>query len=141
MLTEEQQAYIEAHPSAAMITVGRDGYAKPARVAVTLVDGRLLSSGTADRVRTRRLRRDPRCTLFVFGTGYQWLGLDTDVTLLEGPDAIDLTVRMFRRVQAKPEGPLSWFGTDHEEPAFRDVLVNEGRLLYEFDVVRAYGMA
>lgn len=124
-----------------MITVGRDGFPKPARVAVAVLDGRLLSSGTVDRVRTRRLRRDPRCSLFHFDAGYQWLGLDTNVTLVEGPIAIDLSVQMFRAVQGKPDGKLSWFGAEHDEAAFRELLVQEGRLLYEFEVVRAYGMA
>ena len=140
VLTADQEAFVRDHPSAAMITVGRDGYPKPARVAVTLLDGRLLSSGTTSRVRTRRLRRNPACTLFHFDATFRWLGVETTVSLVEGDEGLDLSVRLFRQMQGKPDGPLSWFGGEHDEPAFREVLAREGRLVYEFAVVRAYGM-
>ena len=123
-----------------MITVGRDGFAKPARVGVVLVDGKLWSSGTASRVRTERLRRDPRCTLLVFGGQYEWLAFETMVTILDGADVADQSVRLFRLMQGRPEGPLSWFGGEHDEEGFKRVMRDEGRLIYEFEVVRAYGM-
>jgi hypothetical protein len=140
MLTDQQQAFLAATRSAAMITVGPDGYAKPARVGVALLDGRLLSSGTAARTRTRRLRADPRCTLFVFDAAASWLGLETNVTLLEGPDAHRLTVDLFRSMQGRPTGPLAWFGQEMEEDAFLRQLVEDERVLYEFEIVRAYGL-
>ncbi|MGH9113750.1 MAG: pyridoxamine 5'-phosphate oxidase family protein, partial [Acidimicrobiales bacterium] len=59
-LAEPDLDYLDANHSAAMITVGGDGVAKAVRVGVALVDGRLWSSGTADRMRTERLRDDPR---------------------------------------------------------------------------------
>ena len=123
-----------------MITVTRGGIAKVARVAVALVDGRLLSSGTQDRVRTKRLRRDPRCTLFVHDPSFSWLGLETRVTILEGPDVPAQSVRMFREMQGRPTGPLSWFGGELDEEAFLRQMVDERRLIYEFEVDRAYGM-
>ena len=43
--------------SAGMITVGADGRPKVARVGVALVDGRLWSSGTRDRIRTASAAR------------------------------------------------------------------------------------
>ena len=70
-----------------MITIGEDGFPKAVRVGVALVDGELWSSGTADRVRTARLRQDPRCTLFVFDPRFEWMSLETTVTILDGPDA------------------------------------------------------
>jgi hypothetical protein len=123
-----------------MITVGRDGFAKPARVGVTLVDGRLWSSGTADRARTKRLRSNPQCTLFVFDTQFSWLALEATVTIIEGPDAPGLSLELFRQMQNKPSGPLSWFGGELEEEQFLQAMVDEGRLIYEFDVQRAYGL-
>ena len=68
-----------------MITIGESGFPKPVRVGIALVDGKLWSSGTQHRVRTWRLRRDPRCTLFVFDQAFRWLALETTVTILEGP--------------------------------------------------------
>ncbi len=79
-LSERDVQFLQDHHSAAMITIARDGTPKAARVGVALVDGRLWSSGTADRVRTKRLRRDPRCTLFVIDPGYDWLALETTVS-------------------------------------------------------------
>jgi hypothetical protein len=139
-LSDEQLDFLRANRSAAMITVGKNGMPKVARVGIVMVDGRLWSSGVPSRVRTRRLRRDPRCTLFVFETGYFWLALETRVEILEGPETVDMTVRMFREMQNRPSGPLAWFGRDMEEDEFRQVMLDEERLIYEFHVDRAYGM-
>ena len=50
------------------------------------------------------------------------------------------TVRFFRLLQAKPEGPLSWFGGELAEDAFLQTMIDEGRILYDFDVHRVYGL-
>jgi len=139
-LNDKQRAFLEQTHSAAMITVDAAGVAKATRVGVALIDGRLWSSGTADRVRTRRLRRDPRCTLYVHDAAFSFLTLETTVTILEGPDAPDQHVRLFRLMQGKPDGPLGWFGGQLEEAEFRQRMVEEGRLIYQFDVQKAYGM-
>jgi len=139
-LSDSDREYLQANQSAAMITVGSDGRPKVARVAVTLVDGKLWSSGTVDRARTKRLRRDPRCTLFVFDPGWSWLTMETTVRLLDGPDAVDLSLRLFRTMQDRSTGDLSWFGKELDEGAFRQLMVDEKRLVYEFEVERTYGM-
>ena len=107
-LSEPDLEYLRDNHSAAMITVGGDGVAKAVRVGVALVDGRLWSSGTADRVRTERLRQDPRCTLFVFDAGFGSMTLESTVTVLDGPDAPNRNLRLFRVMQDRPTGPLSW---------------------------------
>jgi Pyridoxamine 5'-phosphate oxidase len=140
-LSDTDVEFLRRNRSAAMITVGADGLAKAVRVGVALVDGKLWSSGTPDRVRTGRLRRDPRCTLFVFDAGYLWLALETTVEILEGPDAADLNVRLFREMQGRPDGPLSWFGGEYDDEQFRQLMIDEARLIYAFDVQRSYGMA
>jgi hypothetical protein len=140
-LTPEQLAFVEKNPAAAMITIGRDGFAKPARVGVGVVDGKLWSSGTADRVRTKRLRRDPRATLFVFdASGFAWLGIDADVSILDGPDAPAQNLRFMRQMQHAPSGPLQWFGVELDEAAFLQTMVDEQRVIYEMVPQRAYGM-
>jgi PPOX class probable F420-dependent enzyme len=139
-LTEQDVDFLTGHHAAAMITVGRDGTPKVARVGVALVDGKLRSSGTTDRVRTRRLRRDPRCTLYVHDPGYAWLALETSVTILDGPDAPELNLRLFRVMQDRPTGPLSWFGGELSEDDFLRAMVDEGRVLYEFEVHHTYGL-
>lgn len=139
-LSEHDLDFLKDHHSAAMITVGPEGMPKVARVGVALVDGRLWSSGTQDRVRTKRLRNDPRCTLFVHDPGFAWLALETTVTVLDGPDAPQQNMRLFRIMQNKPEGPLNWFGGVFDEPEFLTKMVDEQRLIYEFEVHRAYGL-
>lgn len=124
-----------------MITIGQDGMPKVARVGIAVVDGKVWSSGTEDRVRTRRLRRDPRCTLFVFDQQFAFLTLETTVTLLEGSEAPALNLRLFRVMQNRPTGPLSWFGTEVDEASFLQRMAEEGRLVYEFEVHRSYGIA
>jgi hypothetical protein len=47
---------------------------------------------------------------------------------------------MFRQMQAKPEGPIRWFDRDMDEPEFLQAMVDEGRLIYQFEVQRSYGL-
>jgi PPOX class probable F420-dependent enzyme len=139
-LTEEQRTFLAENTGAAMITHGRDGQPKVARVAITMIDGTLWSSGTRSRVRTGRLRRDPRCTLFVFSGQWQWLALDTAVTVVDGPESPDRHLRMVRAMQDKPTGPLNWFGEELDDDAFRRRMTEEGRVIYEFAIEKAYGL-
>jgi hypothetical protein len=140
-LSEDEIAFLTRNHAAAMITVGREGFPRPVRVGVALVDGRLWSSGTSGRVRTRRLRRDPRCSLFVFAPrGFDYLSLDTMVSILDGPDAPTQNLELFRVMQDRPTGPLAWYGEELDEAAFGARMVEEQRLVYQFDVRRSYGL-
>ena len=128
-----------------MVTLRRDGRPHVARVGVALVDGRLLSSGLPGRVRTGNLRRDPRSTLFVFDPANPgtWLGLETNATIIEGPDAPELSLRLFRVMQegmprSSPES-LLWYGEEKTPEEFLGIMTEEGRLVYGFEIVRAYG--
>jgi hypothetical protein len=142
------QSFLAQTSSAAMVTLKRDGTPHAVRVGVTLFEGRLWSSGTQDRVRTKHLRRDPRSTLFVFdvknpANAYNYLGLETTVTILEGPEVPELSVRMFRAMQHIPAGSdrkINWFGRELDDEAFKARMVEEGRLIYEFDILKAYGL-
>ena len=141
-MDDKIRAFLEKNRSAAMITLRRDGTPHVARVAVALLDGKIWSSGTQARLRTRHLRRDPRSTLFVFeGGGFGFLGLETEVTILDGPDAPDLNLRLFQVMQpdAKP-GHLAWFGRDLTYDEFLTMMVEDQRLIYEFNVKRFYGI-
>jgi hypothetical protein len=139
-LTDSELAFLSANHSAAMVTVGADGIAKVARVGVALIDGKLWSSGTQDRVRTKRLRTDPRCTLYVHDNAFGFLAIETAVTILDGPDAPALNLRLFRVMQGKPTGPLSWFGGEFEEADFLARMEAEQRLIYEFEPHHSYGL-
>ena len=140
-LSESQRTFLESNNAAAMITIAEDGIPKAVRIGIALVDGKLWSSGTQDRVRTDRLRRDPRCTLFVFDKQYSFLTLETMVTILDGPDAPELNLRLMRQMQNKPTGPLNWFGKELETAAFLQTMAEQQRLVYQFEISHAYGVA
>ncbi len=139
--SDRELEWLREHRSAAMVTIGGDGFPKVARVGVALVGNELWSSGTQDRVRTARLRRDPRCTLFVFEPRFEWMALETTVTILDGPDAPAQSLELFRIMQSKPAGSLSWFGGELDESAFLQAMIDEQRLIYRFDVLRTYGLS
>jgi PPOX class probable F420-dependent enzyme len=146
-MDERAENYLATHHTAAMITLRADGTPHAVRCGIALVDGKLWSSGVPQRVRTRHLRRDPRATLFVFGSGpddrYSYVSLDCTVTILDGPDAAEFNRRLFTVMQAgleRPPGTLFWEGTPRTEDEFTQIMVGEQRLIYEFEVHRAYGM-
>jgi hypothetical protein len=140
ILTPQQAAFIEANHMAAMITVGADGAAKAVRIVYTVVDGDMWSSGMHSRLRTRRLRKDPRCTLFVFDPVFSFLSLETTVDILDGPDAPDLTLRYRRLLDNNPDGPMDYFGrTGMSDDEFRQAMVEAGRLIYRFTITKATG--
>jgi PPOX class probable F420-dependent enzyme len=114
-----------------MATLRADGTPHLVRVGVGLVDGKLWSSGTKTRVRTRHLRHDPRATLFVLDPkdAWHWLALETTVTIHDGPDAVDRNLALYRVLAGEPD--------DLDE--YRRAMVDEQRLIYEFEINRAYG--
>jgi hypothetical protein len=146
-LEDKIKNFVRRHPDAAMITTRKNGTTHMARVEVAIVDGRLWSSGSPSLVRTGNLRRDPRCSLFVFGPHPHWIGLETEVTLLDGPDAPDLHVRLMqaRHGDNAPAGTVlghdDALGRDRPYPLdeYIEQIRAEQRLIYEFSVRRAYG--
>jgi PPOX class probable F420-dependent enzyme len=128
---ERVRSFLEDHHAAVMASIKEDGQPHVARIGCGLVDGRLWSSGTQRRARTRYIRRDPRATLFVMDArnAYHWLGLECRVNILEGPDAVDQNLALYRVLAGEP--------TDLEE--YRAAMVAEQRLIFEFEIQRAYG--
>jgi PPOX class probable F420-dependent enzyme len=130
-MDERVRAFLEKHHGAVMVTLKGDGRPHVARVGVGLVDGKLESSGTQDRVRTKHLRRDPRATLFVMNSEnpWSWLALETTVTILDGEDAPQRNLALYRVLAGEPE--------DVDE--YLAAMVNEKRLIYRFDIKGVYG--
>ena len=62
----DAKRFLDENHQAIMVTVRPDGTAHVARVSCGLVDGKLWSSGTVSRVRTKHLRANPNATLSVF---------------------------------------------------------------------------
>ena len=130
-LSDRDREFVANNRSAVMVTLRADGMPHVARVGVGLVDGKLWSSGTQGRLRTKHLRRDPRCTLFVFSDRdrQQWLGMETTVTILDGPDAPELNLQLYRALAGEPD--------DVDE--YLRAMADEQRLIYEFEVGHTYG--
>ena len=146
-MDERTRTFLEENHAASMITLRPDGTPHAVRIGVGLVDGKIWSSGTRDRVRTKHLRRDPRSTLFVFDTrgepSWRWLTLECRVTLDRGSRRSRLSLRLFRIFQqgmAVKPGHVIWYGQEKTEAEFRQLMIDEGRLLYEFEPLRQYGM-
>ena len=129
-MDEKLRPFLETHRDAVMTTIKKDGMPHVARVGIGVVDGKLWSSGTQDRVRTAHIRRDPRATLFIPGDNRgQWMGLETKVTILEGPDAPELNLKLYRVLAGEPD--------DVDE--YLEAMVNEKRLIFEYEPLKAYG--
>jgi PPOX class probable F420-dependent enzyme len=131
-LDDKVREFLEQHHDAVMTTTKKDGTPHVARIGLGLVDGKLWSSGTQTRVRTKHLRRDPRSALMVLddSSRYRWLGLECNVTILDGDDAPQLNLKLYRALAGEPD--------DVDE--YLEAMVKEQRLIYEFEVERAYGM-
>ena len=146
-MEEKLAQFVQGNPDAAMITHRADGSSHMARIELGLVDGRLWATGSDKLIRTRNLRRDPRGSLFVFGPYPQWAGLETTVTILDGADVAPLLASLMRaRHPGKaPEGMVfahdDLQGRDRVFSAqeYTERVVADGRLIYEFAILRAYG--
>jgi hypothetical protein len=139
--------FVKRYPDAAMITLRPDGSAHMARIEVAVVEGRIWSSGAEDLVRTRNLRQDPRCSLFVFGPHPDWVGLETQVNLFDGAESVDMHVKLVgeRHKGLVPEGMVM----GHDDRIGGDRLYSmdeytrhiacDKRLIYDFEIKRVYG--
>ena len=130
-MDDRVRRFLEKNHRAAMVTLKPDGAPHVARIGIGLLDGKLWSSGTQTRVRTGHLRRDPRCTLFVIDddNAWGWLALETRVEILDGPDAPELNLALYRALAGEPD--------DVDE--YLEAMRREQRLIYDFRVDRAYG--
>jgi hypothetical protein len=139
--------FVKKHPDAAMATNRPDGSTHVARIELAVVNGRIWSSGSDSLVRTKNLRRDPRCTLFVFGPHPDWVGLETVVDLVDGPESPRFHLELMRE-RHKDVAPVGMvMGHDDEiggdrlyrEDEYIDHITSENRLIYDFQIRRAYG--
>lgn len=131
VVDDRVRRFLEKNHSAIMCTLKKDGTPHVARVGVGLVDGKLWSSGGDDRIRTKHLRRDPRATLCVLHDSdpQQWIGLECEVDILDGPERVEQNLALYRSLRGDPD--------DLQE--YRDAMVAEKRLIYQFNVKKAYG--
>lgn len=143
-LPAAEQDFLRSHHAAAMLTVGTDGRPKVAKMEPAVLGDQLLSVGHRHKVRTRRLQRDPRATLFFDAPGHTWLAIEATVDIIDTPDTPRLIVDFMRLRQQRPSGPLAWHGDNDievelDEIAFMHTMTAEGCILYHFDIDKTYG--
>ena len=143
MVDKAALAFLDKNQAAAMTTLRADGTPHSVRVGVAVVDGKIWSSGTRGRLRTKHLRRDPRSTLFVFDNAWRWLTMECRVNILDGAESPQQNLRLFevmQRDQAPAPGKILWYGVERTIDEFLQLMKDEGRLIYEFEITRSYGM-
>jgi PPOX class probable F420-dependent enzyme len=131
-MDERIEKFLKDNHLAVMTTLRPDGSPHSVMVGVGLVDGRLWSSGTQDRVRTKHLRKENRATLLLLNRDnpWSWISIDSHVTILDGPDTVDRNQALYEVITGGPPENL-------EE--YRQAMVDERRLIYEFSIDRTYG--
>jgi hypothetical protein len=146
-LDAKATAFIKANRDAGMTALRRDGTPHMTRIVAGLVDGVLLSSATESRLRTKLLRRDPRCTLFFFettpGAGRAfgaYMTLETTVTIHDGAEGRRRSVEYFKSIFGSTDGKVTYGGKTMTEAEALEALERDGRILYEFNVNRVYGV-
>ncbi len=121
---------------AALITLRRDGRAQSSDISYDLADGVFRISVTADRAKTKNMRRDPRVVLHVTERdSWSYLSFDgtvelTAVTTDPGDATSDALVDYYDSVAGKAH-------PDWDE--YRRAMIEEGRLLALFTPTSVVG--
>jgi PPOX class probable F420-dependent enzyme len=129
-MDEQIAKFLAKTSTGSLITVRPNGSAHVARVTVGVVDGKIWSTGTRSRVRTKHLRVNPRATYFVFDPRSRgWLGAEGVITIHDGPDAPQKCLAVHRAVGREPE----------DVDAFIKDMVAQERVAFELEIERFYG--
>ncbi len=119
-----------------LTTIRQDGRPQLSNIMYVPAEGRFLISITDSRAKTRNLRRDPRCVLYVPGEDFwNFVVLDgeaqlTGVAREEHDAVVEQLVDYYRRGA----------GEHPDWDDFRATMVREGRLVASFMPTSAYGM-
>lgn len=131
-------AYVRGNRRGVLVTLKADGRAQLSNIAYDVTgDGVIRISVTADRAKTKNLRRDPRASLHVTADDFcSYVVIDADAELMPtaaSPDdaTVEELVDLYRS--------LSGEHPDWDE--YRRAMVDDGRLVLRLHPIRAYGMA
>jgi PPOX class probable F420-dependent enzyme len=129
--------FARAHRQGVLTTIRRDGRPQISNIIYGLGDdGTARISVTADRAKTKNLRRDPRASLYVCGDNFwAYAVLEGDAELSPvAADPSDATVEELVALYRS----LSGEHPDWDD--YRRAMVNERRLVVRIPPTRAYGM-
>lgn len=128
-------AFAASRQRGVLTTIRRDGRPQLSNILFVPDDGTFLISITETRAKTKNLRRDPRCVLYVPGEDWwSYVVLDGSATLTsvakrEDDDTVEQLVAYYRRGS----------GEHPDWAEFRTVMVQEQRLLAKVRPTSAYG--
>lgn len=132
-------SYAKGRHQGVLVTRRRDGRPQLSNIVYAMApDGMARISVTDDRAKTRNLRRDPAASLYVPGDSF-WSYVVFDgtaalspVTEAPGDETSEELVALYRDIR----------GEDHPDwDEYRQVMVDERRLVVRFRPTHAYGMA
>ncbi|HEV8425493.1 MAG TPA: TIGR03618 family F420-dependent PPOX class oxidoreductase [Actinomycetes bacterium] len=130
VLSEQQRAFLQANHSAVMSTVDDHGRPHAVPVLCALIDGRLWSSGTDLRTRTRYLDARPYASLTVLTKGFwgEWLTVGGPVEIRRD-NRVDDNLRLYRAATGRDPDDLE---------VYRAAMVAERRLVYVLTPQRVF---
>ena len=130
ILSARQRAFLEVNHRAVMATVDDRGRPHAVPVLCALIDGRLWSSGTDLRLRTRHLAARPSASLTVLGQGFggEWLTVSGPVETRR-QHRVEDNLRLYRAATGRDPDDL-------EE--YRAAMIAERRLVYVLTPERVY---
>jgi PPOX class probable F420-dependent enzyme len=135
-MTETLLDRIGTHGLGVLVTIKRDGRPQLSNVTYVFDGTRVRVSLTDDRAKTKNLRRDPRASLYVDGPrGRSYVVLEGKAEL--SPVAADPH-------DAVVEDLVDYYrlgsGEHPDWDEYREVMVQDKRLMFSMTVDRAYGM-
>lgn len=104
MTPDEKREFVAHHHHAVLITRRVDDRIQSSPIVCSVDDdGRVAVSVTADRAKTKNLRRDPRATLCVLPQEFfgEWVQIDGHAEIVDLPEAMDGLVELYRSIQGE----------------------------------------
>jgi PPOX class probable F420-dependent enzyme len=130
MTQDEALQFIGRNTRAVLATIKRDGRPQLSHISYTLDDDGIIKvSVTADRAKTRNLRRDPRATLSIIADDWHsYLVVEGTCTIIDD-DPLPLLRRIYERIR----------GAAHPDWAEFDASMRrDGRVVLSISVDRIY---
>jgi PPOX class probable F420-dependent enzyme len=130
MTHDEALQFIGRNTRAVLATIKRDGRPQLSHISYTLDDDGIIKvSVTADRAKTRNLRRDPRATLSIIADDWHsYLVVEGTCTIIDD-DPLPLLRRIYERIR----------GAAHPDWAEFDASMRrDGRVVLSISVDRIY---
>ena len=128
--------WLGAQRNGVIATIKSDGRPQLSNVAYALIGDEVHASVTADRAKTRNLRRDPRVSMHVTTAQFypyvvvEGIAQLSEVTRRTDDQTADMLVEVYRAIAG-----------DHPDwDEYRQAMVDERRLVLSFAVDRMYGI-